>query len=297
MNPTLVCVAHFGQVESSPVRIFAGGTPPGYLPDVIRAHFSPHFSAVKFKLFQTPNIDIGNVDIDVREKMKELSRDDKLFVFDISGPGGQASGYFGQFAVTMKLVTGRMEQRGAKALNDKAARLETAKKKAKAGVSDVIKVLKEASTFSDAAKKLVKDKRLVEEGGEVTEEEEEQEAPVVEESDIVKLARIVQNNMIPDNMVTKLYNITTPVGVEKRKRIVWDHSAAGTYKLISTCPEVLVPLQNEIVVGMGDNSERVIRLMLVACNHTMVMPAGLLIVREGDGKICEALKFEIRYEL
>jgi len=293
LNPTLVCVAHFGQVESSPVRIFAGGTPPGYLPDVIRAHFSPHFSVVKFKLFQTPNIDIGSVDIDVREKMKELNRDDKLFVFDISGPGGQAKGYFGQLAVTMRLISGRKEgggQRGAKVLSDKSARVESAKKKAKASVSDAVKVLKAASVFSDAAKK------LVEKGGE-DEEEEVVEAPVVQESDSVKLARIVQSNMIPDNMVTKLYNITTPVGVEKRKRIVWDHSAAGTYKLISTCPEVLVPLQNEIVVGIGDNAEKVIRLMLVACNHTMVMPAGLLIVREGDGRICEALKFMIRYEL
>ncbi|GMI20780.1 hypothetical protein TrRE_jg114, partial [Triparma retinervis] len=103
---TLVCVAEFGRQQSDPVSICAGGVPPGYQGDVLRVHVSKEFSRVRMRLFQTPNIPIGGVGIDLEEKLKAglLNDEFKMFVVDIVGEDeevGSRGGYHGQFAAMM----------------------------------------------------------------------------------------------------------------------------------------------------------------------------------------------------
>ena len=222
-----------------------------------------------------------------------------MYVLDIVGPDGEAGGYFGQFAVMMKLVTGAPGG-GVEVKKVKEEKIEQAKVRARKSVKETLKILKAASSFSNAAKKMVLEKeeevKAEKEEEDLAEEVKVEKTGLEVNSDDLVVARIVQNNVIPDSMVTKMYNIDIVVGEEKRKRLTWDAVASGTYKVISTCPQVIVPLQDRICIAIGEGGEQVIRLLFLANKHAMTMQAGIIIQREGDGRICECLKFALEYK-
>jgi len=139
LNPSLVCVSHFGTQESQPVPICAGGAPPGYQADSFRFHISPHFTTARFNLYQAPHIPIGYVLIDLEEKANDLSGGDfKTFVADIIPTEGMGvdermgrGGYFGQFAITLRKVLPPVTLKGGMLLDKENVSVNEVKQKTK----------------------------------------------------------------------------------------------------------------------------------------------------------------------
>lgn len=272
-------MAQFGKQESEPIAICAGGVPPGFQGDVLKVHFSKEFLQIRMKLYQTPNIPIGGVSLDLGEKLSRglLGEEFKVFVVDIVGEDeevGRKGGYHGQFAMMMRLV-GDLTRNAAQ----------------KSPVREMV----ERRTVK--AKKIAKQEvgRLGK-GEEKGEGEGEGEAK--EEGEGWEDVReMVKDGRIPDDKVTKSYTVSVAVGEEKRKKLSWEGpGVSGTFKIISTCPEIIVPLLPEVRVGLGEDKAGVIRLLMCKSNMAMKTQVGIVIVRKEDGMIMECLKFTVVYE-
>ena len=260
LRPTLVCVAYFGNEESDPISINAGGVPPGYEGDTVKVHNSSEFSKVRLNLFATPNIAIGTVTLDLAAgKFSDLDDIFKLFVVDIMCPGeeSRSGGYFGQFACHMRKMTTAAEGGG----RGKAAGF--APSAAKPGPQSPSRA--KAAKMDEKAKKFVLKAK--------------------------EANAAAAGTSIHDSAVTKTYSINMACGMEKRKKIPWT-GVSGTFNLISTMPEILVPLKSEIRVGLEDKVGS-IKFLILKSAAPLRTEAGLVVIRKEDGFVVEHLRFKI----
>jgi hypothetical protein len=115
------------------------------------------------------------------------------------------------------------------------------------------------------------------------------EAPVeapVEESTTVK-------TLMSDAHVTKQFNVSMMVGKGSRKKIPWMVQSKGTFSVVSSCPELVVPMTDVIEVKLGEDQNRVIRLNFLATSTAMKTEAKIVVRRDEDDLVVECFLFQI----
>jgi hypothetical protein len=83
---------------------------------------------------------------------------------------------------------------------------------------------------------------------------------------------------------------------KKRQKLKWAGPTSGNFRVISTHPDILVPLNGEVRIGLGEDKVGVLRLLFAKSNVAMQVQAGVIVVRKEDGFVMERLRFTIMYD-
>ena len=101
----------------------------------------------------------------------------------------------------------------------------------------------------------------------------------------------------PDHLITKRYDLVCNIKKSNRKKFSWAPPGSGTYSIISSCPEILAPMESEINIPLGvDEANRsvVVRLLVVPVEYCFSTHVTLVIRRE-DNLVVECLRFSVEF--